>query len=85
MTELKPDKPLKRSIPNSPFYVKLYSGYFEVNVTGSKRPGVHVNWMDLLGKTRAPDTAPAKISNGLEYLRWMAEKKSKRKEFKLNK
>jgi len=80
MIELSADKPLKRGIPGTHFYVELFAGHFTIKARGSRRSGAHCNWVLVLKSPEAvvPMSAPAKIRNGLEYLRWIVERQERK-------
>ncbi len=82
MIELSTDKPLKRAIPGTSIYMELFGGHVTFKVKGSRREGCTVNWMLLLRSAvpHVPENAPASLErNALAYLRWVAEKRDKRK------
>lgn len=81
MVELKADKPLRRGIPGTDLYLELYGTRMVVKVRGSKRSGVSVVYRDAIQKAGTyPDSAPAKIKDALDYLRWVATKTRRLKE-----
>ena len=82
MIDLDHDNPLKRGIPNTPFFLELKGSFVTLRVRGSRRPGVTVPWASVLEIADYPKTAPAKITNATDYLRWVNMKVERRKEKK---
>ncbi len=82
MTDLKhsPARPLKRGIPGTSYYVEITSAMFKVKMRGSRRPGVSLPLMELLGCLSVPDNAPAKFhGDPIAYLHWIASKVGKKR------
>lgn len=80
MVELNNDRPLKRGLPGTPFYVELYGDRVVVKAHGSKSDGVAIYWSGNLVSLKPPISAPAKFNNAMEYLRWLAGKVERRKD-----
>ena len=77
MVDLKP-KPLRRSIPGTPYFIELTSTHLSVRVTGSRRPGVSRSLIDLIGQLVVPENAPAKFHGDPKaYLEWVVRKRNK--------
>ncbi len=75
-----PARPLKRGIPGTPYYVEITPAMFTVKVRGSRRPGVSLPLMELLGLLSVPDNAPAKFhGDPIAYLYWIASRVRKRR------
>ena len=79
MIDISDKKQLKRGIPNSRFYIVIKSGGIEVKVRNSKIPGVYLPYRTMLEKSPLPYNGPAKLSNGLDYLKWIVDKQDRRK------
>ena len=81
MTNLKhpPAKPLRRSIPGTPYFVEISAAHFTVKVIGSRRPGVWLPLMEVIRRLSTPVTVPAKFhGDPTAYLDWVAKKTKKR-------
>ena len=63
MVDLDFDKPLKRGIPNSPYYVELYGTKVVIKTRGSRKSGVTLYWSGAIENAVHPANAPAKIRN----------------------
>ncbi len=75
-----PARPLRRSIPGTSYYVEITPAMFTVKVQGSRRPGVSLPLMELLGRLSVPDNAPAKFhGDPIAYLHWVVSKVRKRR------
>ncbi len=70
-----PARPLRRGIPGTSYYVEITPAMFTVKMRGSRRPGVSLPLMELLGCLSVPDNAPAKFhGDPIAYLHWIASK-----------
>jgi len=70
-----PARPLKRGIPGTSYYFEITPVMFTVKMRGSRRPGVSLALMELLGCLSVPDNAPAKFhGDPIAYLHWIASK-----------
>lgn len=82
MVDLKraPARPLRRGIPGTSYYVEITPAMFTVKVRRSRRPGVSLPLMELLGRLSVPNNAPAKFhGDPIAYLHWIAAKTRKRR------
>jgi len=84
MIDLK-DTPLKRGIPNTRFYIELHPGYMEIKVRGSKMAGVKIEYLVAASDQPPPGSAPAKCSDGLDYLMHVVKTQERRKEKAIDK
>ena len=69
------DKPLKRGIPLSDFYVSITKAGLNIKVRGSRHRGLVISWSAVIDHCNAPIERPAKISTPREYLDWVASKR----------
>lgn len=74
-----PARPLKRGIPGTPYYLEISPVLLTVKVQGSRRPGVSLPLMEVIGHLSVPDSAPAKFhGEPVAYLQWAAGKIKKK-------
>jgi hypothetical protein len=74
-----PARPLKRGIPGTPYYIEINPVLLTVKVQGSRRPGVSLPLMEVIGHLSVPDNAPAKFyGDPIAYLEWAARKTKKK-------
>lgn len=74
-----PARPLKRGIPGMHYYIEISPVLLTVKVQGSRRPGVSLPLMEVIGHLSVPDNAPAKFhGDPIAYLEWAARKTKKK-------
>ena len=77
MVDLKP-RPLRRSIPGTPYFIEITPSHLNIRVTGSRRPGVSRSLIELIVELAVPGNAPAKFhGDPMAYLNWVARKRNK--------
>ena len=77
MIDLKP-RPLRRSIPGTPYFIEITPSHLNIRVTGSRRPGVSRSLIELIGQLAVPGNAPAKFHGDPKaYLEWVVRKRNK--------
>lgn len=75
-----PARPLRRGIPGTPYFIELSASAISVKVRGSRRPGVSLALMEVIGRLSVPDKAPAKFhGEPIAYLQWAASKVRKKR------
>jgi hypothetical protein len=75
-----PGKPLRRGIPETPFFLEISPALFAVKVQGSRRPGVSLPLLEVVRRLSTPDSAPAKFhGEPMAYLEWVTKKRENRR------